>query len=228
MIAQTGPMHPYLIPLYQELRLQADPERARTMRAYMKDHFPFLGIGAPVRRSLLAAHVRAHGRPTVEEAGPIAEAAFALPEREMHYCAVDLLVRQARKLDIGHLPLVERLITKKSWWDTVDSLAINVAGMITVDRPAAAEILNDRWINSDNLWLVRSAILLQNRWCTHTNPRLLYMNIKKHAGHKDFFVRKAIGWALREYSKTDPGAVRAFVRMNRLSPLSLREATKLL
>lgn len=222
----TIPMHRFVTPLYKQLQRQADPVAARAMQAYMKDQFPFFGIKAPARRSLLAAHVRLHGKPPLHELPAIANDAFALPEREMHYCAVDLLRRQTAKLDGSHLPLLEELITTKSWWDTVDALAINVAGTIVMNRPLDMETWNKRWIGSDDPWLVRSAILLQNGWKTQTNPRLLYGNIKRHAGHKDFFIRKAIGWALREYSKSDPGAVRAFVRMNTLSPLSLREAVK--
>lgn len=156
----------------------------------------------------------------------MARSAFAQPERELHYAAVDLLVKHARKLTPEQLPLLEKLITTKSWWDTVDALAVHAVGEVFKRHPAHIASWNERWIESDDLWLTRTAILFQNRWKDATDQALLFANIDRHAAHTDFFIRKAIGWALREYGKTDPGAVLDFVRGRKLSPLSEREALR--
>lgn len=192
----------------------------------MKGIAPFFGIKAVPRRELLAEHIAMHGAPALDELPAIARAAFACPEREMHHTALDILMKHARKLTPDHLPLVEELITTKSWWDTVDALAIHVVGMILKRYPKEITEWNKRWITSKNLWLNRTAILFQNRWKEDTDQALLFANIDRHAAHPDFFMRKAIGWALRELGATDPTAVKRFVKLRKLSGLSEREALR--
>ena len=219
-------MHAFLVPLRADFQRHADAANASAMQAYMKDRFPFFGIKAPERKALWKAHVEAHGLPGMDELPAVARAAFVQPERELHYAAVDLLVQHKRKLAPAHLPLLEELITTKSWWDTVDAMATHAVGAVLKRHPASITPWNERWIESGDLWLNRTAILFQNRWKEATDAGLLFANIDRHAAHKDFFIRKAIGWALREYGKTDPHAVVDFVRSRRLSPLSEREALR--
>jgi len=219
-------MHPWLAPLHDSIRRNRNAENAAAMEAYMKGIAPFFGIKAVPRRELLAEHIAMHGAPALDELPAIARAAFACPEREMHHTALDILMKHARKLTPDHLPLVEELITTKSWWDTVDALAIHVVGMILKRHPKEIAKWNKRWITSKNLWLNRTAILFQNRWKEDTDHALLFANIDRHAAHPDFFMRKAIGWALRELGATDPAAVKRFVRSRKLSPLSEREALR--
>lgn len=219
-------MHTYLASLADPFRRAADPANAAAMERYMKDIAPFLGIKTPQRRALLKAHVDRYGLPPIAELSAICRAAFAQPEREWHYCAVDLLQRMAKKLGPEHLPLIEELITTSSWWDTVDLLASNVAGVILERHPGQIAKWNKRWIESTDLWLNRTAILFQLKWKKDTDAELLFANIRRHAAHPDFFIRKAIGWALRAYSAVAPGAVSAFVRTVPLSSLSVREATR--
>ena len=219
-------MHPYLVPLRAAFHGHAHPANAAAMRTYMKDRFPFFGIKAPERRALQQAHLALHGMPDIEDLPGIVRSAFAQPERELHYAAVDLLVKHAKKLGPEHLPLLEELITTQSWWDTVDALAVHVVGAVLKKYPSAIEEWNDRWVESNDLWLNRTAILFQNRWKQETDQVLLFANIDRHAARTDFFIRKAIGWALREYGKTEPGAVLEFVRSRKLSPLSEREAVR--
>ncbi|HRQ84855.1 MAG TPA: DNA alkylation repair protein [Flavobacteriales bacterium] len=219
-------MHPYLVPLRAAFHSHAHPANAAAMCAYMKDHFPFFGIKAPERRALQQEHVRLHGMLKLDQLPVMARSAFAQPERELHYAAVDLLVKRAKELGPEHLPLLEELITTQSWWDTVDALAVHGVGAVLKKHPSAIEEWNERWIKSDDLWLNRTAILFQNRWKEDTDQVLLFVNIDRHAAHTDFFIRKAIGWALREYGKTDPGVVLEFVRSRKLSPLSEREAVR--
>lgn len=219
-------LHPWLAPLLEAFRQHADPANARPMQAYMKDNFPFFGIKTTLRRELLKEHIAMHGPPRPEELPAIARSAFAVPEREMHQVAVDLMMKHAKKLGPEHLPLVEELITTKSWWDSVDALAIHVAGVILRRHPKEVPAWNRRWLTAKDLWLNRTAILFQNRWGKDIDQALLFANILRHAAHKDFFIRKAIGWALREHGATDPAAVKAFVRAHALSPLSVREALR--
>lgn len=192
----------------------------------MKGIAPFHGIKTPQRRALLKEHIARHGPVPLDELPHIARSAFACREREMHQVAVDLLMANARKLGPEHLPLLEELITTKSWWDTVDALAVHVVGVILKRHRKEVSKWNKRWVTSKDLWLNRTAILFQNRWKADTDRDLLFANIERHAAHPDFFIRKAIGWALRELGGTDPATVRSFVRSHRLSPLSEREALR--
>ncbi|MBK9177908.1 MAG: DNA alkylation repair protein [Flavobacteriales bacterium] len=219
-------MHPWLAPLHAVFKRHADRGNAATMQAYMKGIAPFFGIKAEERRALLEEHIALHGGPPVDELPAIVRAAFACKEREMHHTAVDLLMKIAKKLTPDDLPLLEELITTKSWWDTVDALAVHVVGVVLKRYPKEITKWNKRWISSKDMWLNRTAILFQNRWKIDTDKDLLFANIDRHAAHTDFFIRKAIGWALRELSATDPKAVKEFVKSRSLSPLSEREALR--
>lgn len=221
-------MHPWLRPLHAVLKEHRCPENAAAVKAYMKGIAPFFGLKTDLRRSLLKAHMVEAGRPDLDELPDICRSAFACREREMHYVAVDLLVRNAKKLGPDHLPLLEELITTKSWWDTVDMLATNAVGPVLRRHPEHIARWNTRWMRSSDMWLNRTALLFQLKWQQDTDTRLLFANIEALADHKDFFIRKAIGWALRAYSTTDPAAVEEFVRAHELSPLSTREGLRLI
>ncbi|MEX1131753.1 MAG: DNA alkylation repair protein [Flavobacteriales bacterium] len=219
-------MHPYLEPLAERFAAKADAANAAAMRAYMKDVAPFFGVKTVERRALLKALLAEQGKATFAELPAIARSAFAQPEREWHYMAVDLLVMHAKKLGPEHLPLLEELITTKSWWDTVDALATNVVGVVLKRYPKEMPYWNERWVGSEDMWLVRTSILFPLKWRHETDQALLFGNIERHVGHTNFFILKAIGWALRQYGRTEPEAVRAFVATRKLSPLSAREALR--
>lgn len=197
-------------------REHADPRQAAAMRAYMRDQFAFLGIPSPLRRQL--------SKPFLDsDPMPVALACWELPEREFQYFACDLLARHAKKLTPADLPALRTLITTKPWWDTVDALAANVVGPVV----SGDQTPMDAWAADDNLWVVRTAILHQLRYRAATDVERLFAYTRENRHHKDFFVRKGIGWALREYAKTDPAAVRNFVAEHPdLSGLSKREALK--
>jgi 3-methyladenine DNA glycosylase AlkD len=219
-------LHDYWKPLAADFAGAADPVDAKAMQRYMKDVAPFFGLKTPQRRALLKAHVDSYGLPPIAELPAICHSAFAQPEREWHYCAVDLLQRMAKKLGPDHLPLVEELITTKSWWDTVDLLASNVAGVMLLRHPEQIAKWHGKWSASTDLWLNRTAIIFQLKWKEHTLVSLLFSTIQDHAAHPDFFIRKAIGWALRSYAYTDPEVVCRFVAEVELSALTRREALK--
>ena len=193
------------------------------MAKYMRDRFPFLGIKSPQRRALQREALKGLPRPSEAELKAVALALWQRPEREYQYAACDLLERHARICGPEFLGVVERLITAKSWWDTVDALAL-VAGALVAAYPALT-VTMDRWIVSDDFWLARSAITHQLRFKDRTDADRLFRYCVHRSRDREFFIRKGIGWALREYSKADAAAVRTFVAKHpELSPLSRREA----
>ncbi|MEU6663923.1 DNA alkylation repair protein [Streptomyces sp. NPDC046821] len=205
----------------------ADPERAAGMRAYMKDVAPFLGLTTPVRRALSRTVLAGTPRPDEADCTALALRCWELPEREYAYFAVDYLRRHVARCSSGFLPVVRHLVSTVPWWDTVDLLAAHVAGALVAADPELKRDM-DAWIEDDDLWIARAALLHQLRFKEATDTERLFGYCLRQAGHPDFFVRKAVGWCLREYAKTAPDAVRAFVtaHRDRLSPLSVREALK--
>ncbi|MDC2960681.1 DNA alkylation repair protein [Streptomyces gilvifuscus] len=205
----------------------ADPARAAPMRAYMKDVAPFLGLTTPVRRALSREVVDGLPRPDETDCTAIALRCWRLPEREYQYFAVDYLRRHARVCSSAFLPVARHLVGTRSWWDTVDLLAAHVVGALVAADPALTAEM-DAWIADDDLWIARTALLHQLRYKERTDARRLFAYCLRQSGHPDFFIRKAIGWALREYARTDPEAVRDFVarERGRFAPLTVREALK--
>jgi 3-methyladenine DNA glycosylase AlkD len=205
----------------------ADPEKAPAMRAYMRDQFPFLGIQSPLQRALARDVLTGLPRPAEEDLRSVALGCWSLAEREYQYFACGLLRRHARLCSAGFLDAAHHLLVTKSWWDTVDALAAHLVGPLVAHHPALASTM-DEWSRHDNIWLIRTAILHQLRYKEATDAVRLFRYCSQQSGHPDFFVRKAIGWALREYARTAPDAVRAFVASHerRLSALSVREALK--
>jgi len=205
----------------------ADPARAVPMAAYMRDQFPFLGLPGPAQKVLAREVLAGLPKPTEDDLRAVALGCWELPEREYQYFACGWLRRHARICSAGFLETARQLIVTKSWWDTVDALAAHLVGPLVSGHPTLVSTM-DSWVAGDELWLTRTAILHQLTYKEDTDAARLFRYCVAQAGHRDFFIRKAIGWALREYARTDPGAVRAFVRAHRdrLSGLSVREALK--
>lgn len=202
-----------------------DEELAAPMRAYMREQFPFLGIKRDTRDELDRAILEGEPAPTEAALARVARACWKLPEREYQYFAQKYLRKHAKVMSASFLDVAEELITHKSWWDTVDDLAQHVVGTLVMRHPALKKQL-DVWARSENLWLARTAILHQNRYKAATDEKRLFAYCRARADETDFFMRKAIGWALREYSATNPKAVKAFVAATKLSPLSAKEALR--
>jgi 3-methyladenine DNA glycosylase AlkD len=217
----TGAIHR----LTTALASHRDTARAAPMAAYMRNLFPFLGMSTTERRSLTREALAGMPKPDEADLAAFTDACWSLPEREYQYAALDVLSRHQGVCGPGFLAVVERLVTTKSWWDTVDGLASGVAGPLVARNPELVADM-DRWIASDNFWLARTAILHQLRYKGATDAERLFRYCELRAGDREFFLRKAIGWALREYSKIDAEAVRGFVvsHADVLSPLSRREA----
>lgn len=211
------------------LREAAEPERADAMRAYMKSEMPFLGVRADRRRAALREVFLAHPLKSAPEwrravLGLWREAAY----REERYAAIDL---SGFRLYRGHqtlytVPMYEEMIVTGAWWDLVDELATHRVGELLAAYPATMRPLMLTWAHDQNLWKRRTAILAQNRFKERTDIALLYACIEPSLSDHDFFARKAIGWALREYAKVNPREVVRYVRATGISGLSRREALK--
>lgn len=215
MISLSANLTELLLPL-------ANAQRAAGMAAYMKHRFAFLGVQTPERRRVTRSLIKN----LTTHPLPLTQALWAMSEREYQYVACDLLRHHVQRLEPADLPALEALVCAKSWWDTVDSLAQTV-GELVRDHPHLAARM-DALIDSDNLWLRRVAILHQLQWKSETDQARLFDYCRRRAGDQDFFIRKALGWALRQYARTAPQAVAEFLhqQQGRLSALTLREAGK--
>jgi 3-methyladenine DNA glycosylase AlkD len=214
--------------LVQLFEANRNEENAVPMQKYMKDQFPFLGIKTPERRQLLKQFFNETGILKEPFQPDFVIALWEKDEREYQNVALDYIGRSIKKLGITNLPLMEKLITTKSWWDTVDMLAQHPIGKIAEDFPEVIPETIEGWAYGDNMWLNRTAILFQMRYKEETNEELLYRYINQNSDSKEFFIQKAIGWALREYSKTNPESVKQFIKNNDLPKLSIREGSKYL
>lgn len=197
------------------------------MARYMRDQFAFYGVPSPAVRSITRAAFAGVRRPEEDDVAGLALACWSRPEREWQYVACDMLARAAPRCSARLLVTVEHLIVTKSWWDTVDALAANVVGSLVFQHPSLVGMM-DRWIDEENIWLARTALLHQLRYKNDTDADRLFAYCLRRAPDREFFLRKAIGWALREYSKWNRAAVAAFVaeHEHELSPLSRREALR--
>ncbi len=219
-------MHPYVRSLRAMLTRHANPQAAGPMKRYMRDQFEYLGIKSPQLGELLRAHTAAHGPPPMDHLKAIVLELWSLPEREFQYAATSLLEKQKDRLPADFISSLEHLLITKSWWDTVDSLATHIIAEHFKRHPGVRKRCLAKWRKSDNLWLRRTAILFQLNYMAETDFDLLCAIIRENLGSQEFFINKAIGWALRQYTRIDSQAVRMFVRETPLHPLSAREALK--
>lgn len=219
-------MSDYLKPLMALYEANANAENAAPMKSYMRGQFEFLGIKTPERSALLKAFYAAYGPPPLDELEDLVRRLWALPYREYQYTALGFLSKRQRHLTPANLPLLEELITTKSWWDTVDGLAGNQVGDLLARFPESRDEVIGRWRREEDFWLRRTTLLFQLGYKSKTDADLLFALIRENINDKEFFIQKAIGWSLREYSKTDPEAVQQFVANTELSGLAQREALK--
>ena len=216
--------------LKSALEAAAEAGRAAPMQAYMRDRFVFLGVAAPQRR--MAARDLLAGLKGVE-AGALLEHAQLLwqqPEREYQHVALDMLALHKRQLRIEHLPTLLCLARQRAWWDSVDGMAGIVGDVLqaALRRGGDGHAHMDAALRHDDFWLRRIAMLHQLGWRGDTDAAWLFDAALALAHEDEFFIRKAIGWALRDHARHAPDAVTAFANAHRqrLSTLSYREALK--
>ena len=219
-------MHPYTASLKTLFEQHADPVQAAPMKKYMRNQFEYLGIKTPQNTALQKEFYKEHGLPEFSELDEILRDLWSLPEREFQYVGVGLLGKFEKQLPAEFIDTVKYLIITKSWWDTVDAIASHTVGTHFKRFPKMREKYLKKWRRSKNMWLRRTAILFQLGYKKETDFALVSDIIRENLGSDEFFINKAIGWALRQYAYTDPNAVKKFVKSTALHPLSRREAMK--
>lgn len=221
-------LHPLTQSILDEYANAADPERAGPMKKYMRDQFGFFGISSPNRKLISSGYFRNFKITDSDELKRIVQELWSKPQRECQYFAMELLAKKVQLLGEKDAEFIEQLVINKSWWDTVDFISSNVAGPWLKKHPGLIRNVTGRWNRSDNLWLQRMSLLFQLKYKNMTDTGLMEKYIRNLSSSKEFFIRKAIGWLLREYSKTNPGWVEDFVEREPLSPLSKKEALKVI
>lgn len=213
--------------LGHDLYQKANRELAIPMENYMKNNFSFLGIKTEERRAIFKENYEKYKSEIKANFRTIAWELFNKKEREFHQCAIDLLVKEFKKnYVLEDIKLIENLIITNSWWDSVDVVAKYLLGGYLKQFPNETYVVIERFSNSNNMWLNRSAIIFQLSYKEKTNFDLLKSECEKHKESKEFFIQKAIGWALRDYSRFNPSGVSEYVNSTNLKPLSLREALR--
>jgi 3-methyladenine DNA glycosylase AlkD len=217
------PSDPFMS-IFEMFRAAANPEKAVFISAYMRNQFPFLGIPAPERRKMSRHFLKTLGKKAID--WDFVFSCWQQPEREFQYLAKDYLAKVKAGLTPSNIPNLRELVISKSWWDTVDGLDV-IVGNVALRYPEVnATLLN--WSVDENFWLRRLAIDHQLTRREKTNTQLLEHILVNNLGQTEFFINKAVGWALRDYSKTNPHWVRDFIGRHRskMAPLSIREASK--
>jgi 3-methyladenine DNA glycosylase AlkD len=219
-------MHPYLIPLIELFEKNTDPSQAAPMKKYMRDQFEYLGIKTPQSAALQKEFYAEHGLPDVNDLDEILRDLWSRPQREFQYVGLGLLDKSEKRLPAKFIKTIEYLIVTKSWWDTVDAIASHAIGTHFHRFPDVQEKYLPKWRAAKNLWLRRTTILFQLNYKKETDFELLCDIIRENLDSKEFFINKAIGWALRQYARVAPNTVSKFVKSTPLHPLSGREAMK--
>lgn len=193
---------------------------------YMRNQFKFYGLKSDLRRELSKEYFKKTEQPTLKQLPILVKQLWKSPYRECHYYAQELVEKYKKQLGPEHLSFLEYLIMYNSWWDTVDYISPKLVAVVLKKHPELRMSYVNKWIASNNIWLMRSAILFQIKYKKETDEKLLYSIIDRCKKEQDFFIRKGIGWALREYSYVNPKSVATFVKNNKLSTLSEKEAMK--
>lgn len=206
-----------------------DDEKAVPMKAYLKDLFDCYGIATKERRSMYLPVIKHYLDASREEFEKYIRELYASPMRDMHQAAIHYAELYIKKhTDKAHISTIEYLIVHNSWWDTVDMVASHTLGIYLDKFPEETKKVTDRFEASGNMWLIRSCILFQLKYKQKTNKELLFGFCERHRHSNEFFIQKAIGWALREYGKTNPDNVLKFVKSTQLKPLSKKEALRII
>jgi 3-methyladenine DNA glycosylase AlkD len=206
----------------------ADPDKAGAMAAYLKTDMPFYGVQKAGRVPILRA-VKDHFPPLNRDDYRTAVLAlWAQPHREEKYLAIGYARIFPRFVTLSNVPLYRRMIVEGAWWDLVDGIATNLVGDVLLNQREAMTPKNRAWIDDRDMWLRRTAIICQIGHKDATDADLLFEACERRMAETEFFIRKAIGWALRDYARTAPESVRRFVieYRDQMSGLSYREATK--
>ena len=213
--------------LYEEMIRHKNEEQAQKMSKYMLNKFEYIGIKTPKRRKIFKNFFKEYKNEEKID-WEFVNKCWENKHREFQYIAADYLKNMKDKLTIDDIPKFKRLILEKSWWDTIDNLDMTIGALALKDSNVNKILLE--WSLDENIWLKRIAIDHQLLRKEKTNTELLEKILKNNLGQTEFFINKAIGWALRDYSKTNPEWVKNFIEKNRenMAKLSIKEASKYL
>ncbi|MFY7901021.1 MAG: DNA alkylation repair protein [Chitinophagaceae bacterium] len=223
---KTSFQHPLIESVKKELYAKKDIERAAWSKAYMKNQFSFIGLVAAERRIITKKIVKEIPIHNLVELEKIVRVLWQKDAREFQYVAIEILAFHKKMWNKEIIELLEFCITSKSWWDSVDHIIIECLGYYFKQYQEEINNTAFKWNQSSNIWLQRCSILFQKSYKQQTDTTILSKYILHHANSKEFFVQKAIGWALREYARTNEIWVKTFVANHLLPALSKREAMK--
>ncbi|MCB0593686.1 MAG: DNA alkylation repair protein [Lewinellaceae bacterium] len=216
----------YLQHVKSVFQAAGDPERAQGQMAYMRNQFEYYGLRAPEWVALSKQIFADKGIPEGEDLQTLARLCMEDEYREINYFALEMVQKVQKKQPEAFIEFFEELITTRSWWDTVDWLS-KLVGIHFRRFPHLIAPVTERWMASGNMWLQRVCLIFQLTYKEKTDTELMFRFILELQDSKEFFIQKAAGWALRQYSKTDPEAVKAFIEAHPgLAPLTKREGLK--
>jgi 3-methyladenine DNA glycosylase AlkD len=211
-----------------EFKKNADKTNANGQKAYMRHQFEFYGIKAAKRREIQKPFLTKGNLPEKTEIRHLVKALWTKPQRDFQYVGQELVFKYIKQFEKKDIELLAYMVTHKSWWDTVDYIAANLVGAYFKIYPKEIKNTISKWLASNNIWLQRSALLFQIKYKEELDTVLLSNIITHLLGSKEFFINKAIGWILREYSKTNPKWVLEFTKRTNLDELSRREGLRLI
>ncbi|OAZ05113.1 DNA alkylation repair protein [Flavobacterium succinicans] len=219
----------FITALEKEFTALANTAQSMAMEAYMKNNFQFFGIPMPQRRVILKSVSAAHSDSIKTNTRTLAFQLYEKPQREFHYCALELLIQNcSKKLVLDDIHWIEKLLLTHSWWDSVDTISKYLLGRYLVQFPEQKNKVIENFSKSSNIWLNRSTLLFQLDYKKNTNFSILEAVCEHFKESNEFFIQKAMGWALREYSKINPIAVQNYVLSTNLKPLSKKEALRII
>ncbi|MGK0289075.1 MAG: 3-methyladenine DNA glycosylase AlkD [bacterium] len=221
-------MHSFSEQLIQVTEPHHNQQNALQMKKYMRNQFEFLGIRSPQRKLIFKEFLQNHKIPEEQSLPIVVQELWNQEEREFQHLALELLDHSITKKIPFQVELLESIITTKSWWDTIDWIATRLVSACFKKNPLLIQEYTPKWMDSKNIWLQRTVLLFQLKYKQNTDFDFLSKTIQELANSEEFFIQKAIGWTLREYSKTNPTKIIQFVNENTLSKLSYREAIKVL
>ncbi|GJM62351.1 DNA alkylation repair protein [Persicobacter diffluens] len=217
----------YFQPLRQAFEALANPDEQKSMKAYMKGQFDYYGIRAPERREAIKYFLKEARLPLADQLPDYLHYLWEQPEREWQYMGIELIQKMKKKWGPEFILTLEELVLQKSWWDTIDFLATHGVGAHFQRFPEQMKDYVEKWCVQENIWLRRTAILYQLKYKQATDLPWQQWIIEQNLGTKEFFLNKAIGWSLREISKTNAAWVEQFVEDHpELAQLSKTEALK--
>ncbi|PKP40857.1 MAG: DNA alkylation repair protein [Bacteroidetes bacterium HGW-Bacteroidetes-12] len=221
-------MTAFIKTLELEFAQHANPKIALEQKAYMRNQFEFYGLKATERREIQKPFFVKEYLPKKDELDNIMKSLWEKTQRDYQYFGQELAFKYVKQIKKKDIELFEYMATHKSWWDTVDFIAAKLMGDYFKKYPEQRDVSVKKWLLSNNIWLQRSALLFQLKYKENIDTVLLSATINSLLGSKEFFINKAIGWILREYSKTNAIWVMEFANKTALSSLSKKEALRLI